>query len=100
MLAISSDDLFEWSIAGRSGCLPPAWPLWPMLGIDELAAEVQLKLLGVRPLGKAEDIHVDAVAVKAMAARAKRKPLAEKADGDVVAAAAISMTPASGSQLP
>ena len=38
----------------------------------------------MRPLGKAEDVEIDAVAMKAMAARTERKAFTEETDGDEV----------------
>jgi hypothetical protein len=51
--------------------LPRARPFWPVLRIDELAAEALSELFGVHTLREAEDVDVDAVAVKRMAAVAQ-----------------------------
>ena len=67
---------------------PRARPLGAVLRIDELAAEAFAKLLGVLALGKAEDIHVGAVSIEAMPARAECEALAEEMDGHIVAAGA------------
>ena len=40
------------------------WPARAIFGIDELAAEALLELLGVRALRKAEDDHVGVVAAE------------------------------------
>ena len=50
--------------------LPRARPFWPILRIDELAAKALAKLLGVRALREAKHVHVHAVAVEGMPARA------------------------------
>jgi hypothetical protein len=52
------------------------------------AAEALAEVLGVLPLGQAEDVEVRAVAVEGMAAVAQRQALAEPPDGDLIAAGA------------
>ena len=68
--------------------LPRARPFWPILRIDELAAKALAKLLGVRALREAKHVHVHAVAVEGMPARALRQILAEEVDGHEVPARA------------
>jgi hypothetical protein len=65
-----------------------ARPLRPVFWIDELAAEAFAELHRVLGLSKAEDVHVDAVAVERMAALAQRQLLAEQTDSHVVASRA------------
>ena len=67
---------------------PRARPLGAALRIDELAAETLAELLGVLALGKAEDVHVGAIAIEAMASRTEREVLAEETNSQVVAAGA------------
>lgn len=47
----------------------------PILGIDELASEPGLKLLRVRPIGKAEDLEPSLVTFERVPATAKRQPV-------------------------
>ena len=53
-------------------------PVRAVFRVDELTAEALLKLLGVLALGEAEDVHVGAVAIEAMASGTEREVLAEE----------------------